>query len=90
MHIKIGDPTSGSSSNHALSMSLPITLFLLAASLLLVVFANWRERSERPLGKTPLLSYPALQMIGIVLAVLLVAHLVSLLTGQPLRGRRMP
>lgn len=71
-------------------MSLTITLLLLAASLLAVVFANWRERRERPLGKAPLVSYPAVQMIGIVLAVLLAAHLISLLTGQPLRGRRMP
>ena len=71
-------------------MSLTITLVLLALSVALVVFANWRERQERPLGKTPLVSYPALQMVGIVAAVLLIAHLVSLLTGQPLRGRRMP
>ena len=71
------------------SMSLTITLVLLAAALTLIVFANWRERQERPLGKAPLISYPALQMIGIVFAVLLIAHLMSLLTGQPLRGRRM-
>lgn len=71
-------------------MSLDVTLVLLAAALLLIAFANWRERRERPLGEAPLISYPILQMIGIVLAVLLIAHLISLLTGQPLRGRRMP
>ena len=71
-------------------MSLTVTLLLLALSLFVVIFANWQERRERPLGKAPLVSYPALQMIGIVLTVLLAAHLVSLLTGQPLRGRRMP
>ena len=71
-------------------MSLTVTLLLLAAALTLIAFANWRERQERPIGKAPLISYPALQMIGIVLAVLLIAHLVSLLIGQPLRGRRMP
>ncbi|MGI9418235.1 MAG: hypothetical protein ACR2RA_10410 [Geminicoccaceae bacterium] len=70
-------------------MSLTVTLVLLAAALALVAFANWRERQEHPLGKAPLVSYPALQMIGIVFAVLLIAHLVSLWTGQPLRGRRM-
>ncbi len=70
-------------------MSLTVTLILLAAALVLVAFANWQERQERPLGQAPLVSYPALQMIGIVFAVLLIAHLVSLLTGQPLRGRRM-
>lgn len=71
-------------------MSLTLTLLLLAGALSLVAFANWRERRERPLGSAPLVSYPALQMIGIVLAVLLMAHLVSLLTGQPLRGRGLP
>ncbi|NJO36891.1 MAG: hypothetical protein HC871_03745 [Rhizobiales bacterium] len=71
-------------------MSLTVTLLLLAASLLLAAVANWQERRERPLGKAPLLSYPVLQMIGIVTALLLLAHLVSLLTGHPLRGRRMP
>ncbi|MEM8949379.1 MAG: hypothetical protein AAGA21_00825 [Pseudomonadota bacterium] len=70
-------------------MSLTVTLILLAATLTLIAFANWRERQERPLGKAPLISYPALQMIGIVLAVLLIAHVVSLLTGQQLRGRLM-
>lgn len=71
-------------------MSLAITLSLLAASVALAAFANWRERQERPLGRPPMVSYPALQMIGIVLAVLLIAHLISLMTGHQLRGRRMP
>ncbi|MEM7041452.1 MAG: hypothetical protein AAF543_01445 [Pseudomonadota bacterium] len=70
-------------------MSLTVTLALLAASVIVVAFANWSERQDRPLGKTPLVSYPVLQMVGIVVAVLLIAHLVSLLTGQPLRGRHM-
>ncbi len=71
-------------------MSLTITLLLFSASVALIVFANWRERRERPLGEAPLISYPALQMVGIVVAVLLAAHLISLLTGHPLRGRHLP
>ena len=71
-------------------MSLTITLIFLALSILIIVFANWQERRERTLGDAPLISYPALQMVAIVFAVLLLAHLVSLLTGQPLRGRQMP
>lgn len=71
-------------------MSLTVTLILLAATLSIIAFANWQERRKRPLGKPALVSYPALQMLGILFAVLLLAHLVSLLTGQPLRGRRMP
>lgn len=71
-------------------MSLTMTLALLAASLLVVGFANWRERRPKQLDKTSLLSYPLIQMVGIVLAILLAAHLISLLTGQPLQGRRLP
>ncbi|MEM9441978.1 MAG: hypothetical protein AAGA73_16170 [Pseudomonadota bacterium] len=71
-------------------MSLTVTLLLLGASVALILFANWQERRDRPLGETPLISYPALQMVGIVVAVLLAAHVVSLLTGHPLRGRNLP
>jgi hypothetical protein len=71
-------------------MSLTITLLLFSASVALILFANWQERRERPLGEAPLISYPALQMVGIVVAVLLAAHLISLLTGHPLRGRLFP
>jgi uncharacterized membrane protein YidH (DUF202 family) len=71
-------------------MSLGVTATLLVLSLLVVAFANWRERRKRPLGKAPLISYPAIQMIGVVLIVLLAAHLIALLTGHPLPGRRTP
>lgn len=71
-------------------MSISTTLALLIASLLIIAYANWRERRPRPLGKAPLVSYPMIQMVSIVVAVLMAAHLVSLMTGQPLRGRRMP
>ncbi|MGH1478252.1 MAG: hypothetical protein ACRBM6_05905 [Geminicoccales bacterium] len=71
-------------------MSLFLTLLLLAAALAVIGFANWRERQPREIDKTPLVSYPLIQMIGIVIVVLMVAHLVSLLTGQQLQGRRMP
>lgn len=71
-------------------MSLFATAVLLILSLLAAALANWRERRPHALGKAPLVSYPAIQMVAIVVAVLLIAHLVSLLTGQPLRGRRMP
>jgi len=86
----ISDPKGGSSFTSTVRMSLTVTLLLLAATLSIIAFANWQERRKRPLGKTPLVSYPALQMLGILFVVLLLAHLVSLLTGQPLRGRRMP
>ncbi len=70
-------------------MSLFLTLVLLGVALAVVGLANWRERRPRQLGKTPLISYPLIQMVGIVVALLMVAHLVSLFTGHQLHGRRM-
>jgi hypothetical protein len=36
-----------------------------------------------------LISYAAIQMVALVVALLMAAHLVSLLTGHPLVGRLM-
>jgi hypothetical protein len=68
-------------------MGLAATLLLLGLAVALACFANWQERRQRPVGDPPLVSYAAIQMLAIVVAVLMAAHLVSLLTGQPLTGR---
>lgn len=90
VHTDLRRSTLGPSFTKTVRMSLTVTLLLLLLAFSIIAFANWQERRKRPLGKPPLVSYPALQIIGILFAVLLIAHLVSLLTGQPLRGRRMP
>lgn len=68
-------------------MGLAWTLAALAAAVAVAAFANWQERRKRPLGNPPLIPYTALQMLAIVVAILMAAHLVSLLTGQPLTSR---
>jgi hypothetical protein len=68
-------------------MGLLVTALLLLLALGVAGFANWRERRPPPLGQVPLLSYPAIQMIAVVAALVLLAHLVSLLTGHPLHSR---
>lgn len=68
-------------------MGLALTLAALAAAVAVAAFANWQERRKRPLGNPPLISYTALQMLAIAVAILMAAHLVSLLTGQPLTSR---
>ena len=70
-------------------MSLTLTFLFLTAALAVIGFANWRERRPRDLSNTPLFSYPLIQMIAVVVAILMIAHLVSLLTGHQLQGRRM-
>jgi hypothetical protein len=71
-------------------MSLELTLAVLFAALAVAALANWRERRPRDVGRPPLVSYTAIQVIAVLVVVLMLAHLVSLLTGQPLRGRGLP
>jgi hypothetical protein len=71
-------------------MSLELTLGLLFAALVVAALANWRERRPRVIGRPPLVPYTAVQVIAVLVIILMLAHLVSLLTGQPLRGRGLP
>jgi uncharacterized membrane protein YidH (DUF202 family) len=68
-------------------MGLAATLVVLVLAVAVGGLANWQERRQRPVGNPPLVSYTAIQMIAIVVAILMAAHLVSLLTGQPLISR---
>jgi uncharacterized membrane protein YidH (DUF202 family) len=68
-------------------MGLAATLAVLVLAVALAAFANWQERRQRPVGNPPLFSYTAIQLVAIVVALLMAAHLVSLLTGHPLTSR---
>jgi hypothetical protein len=68
-------------------MSLTITLVLLLLAVGAAGLANWRERRPHDIGNPPLVSYTAVQMIALVVALLMAAHLVSLLTGHQLVSR---
>lgn len=71
-------------------MDLTPTLLVLLAAFGLAGLANWLERRPRPLGKPALVPYTAIQMVAAVVVILMLAHLVSLLSGQPLVGRLGP
>lgn len=68
-------------------MGLAPTLIVLLLALAVAGLANWRERRPGEVGNPPLISYTAIQMIALVVALLMAAHLVSLLTGTPLKSR---
>jgi hypothetical protein len=68
-------------------MSLELTVVILLAAVLLAGLANWSERRPRAFGRPPLVPYAAIQVLAAVVIILMLAHLVSLLTGQPLEGR---
>jgi uncharacterized membrane protein YjjB (DUF3815 family) len=68
-------------------VGLGLTLAILVAAAALGVLANLLERRPRELGNPPLVPYTAIQMVAVVVTVLMLAHLVSLLSGQPFAGR---
>lgn len=69
-------------------MTLPWTLALLGAGLALAGFGRWHEARPRELGRVRLVPSALLLGIGVLLAILALAHLVTLTTGVPLEGRR--
>ena len=68
-------------------MNLTLTLILLGFGVGLAAFSWWQLERPRELGEIRL--YPAVLLmgIGIILAILALAHLISLQTGIPLQGR---
>ena len=68
-------------------MSLGWTLALLAIGLSLAALARWQESRPRALGEVRLFPVLPVMAVGVLLSVLAAAHLVSLLTGSPLKGR---
>ena len=68
-------------------MGLIPTLAALAAAVVAFVLALLLHRRPRDLGAVTLLPYGGIQFVALVAAVLMAAHLVTLLTGTPLIGR---
>lgn len=68
-------------------MGLTLTLVIMFASLTVAGIANWLERRPHEVGSPPLVSYTAIQLVALVVALLMAAHLVSLVTGTPLESR---
>ncbi len=69
-------------------MTLTPTLIVLALGLALTGFANFMSRRPSEPGRLRLVPYTGLQFVGLLVVVLMLAHLVTLLTGTPLEGRR--
>ena len=70
-------------------MSMTATLVILGLGLALTVFANVMARRPVEPGDVRLIPYNGLQFLGLVVVILMLAHLVTLLTGTPLEGRHM-
>lgn len=68
-------------------MSMTATIIVLVISAAVFGFANWRARKPYEPGKPDMVPWVPIQFAAILGVVLMLAHLVSLLTGQPLTGR---
>lgn len=68
-------------------MSLAATIAALAAGGALFAAANYMSRRPVEPGNPSLVPWTALQFIGLVIVILMLAHLATLLTGTPLQGR---
>lgn len=69
-------------------MTLTVTLISLAVAAGVFAFSLWMDRREHEPGA---LRYPAkaFLFISLLVMVALLAHLIGLLTGQPLKPRRL-
>ncbi|MEZ5824643.1 MAG: hypothetical protein R3C97_07850 [Geminicoccaceae bacterium] len=70
-------------------MGMTATLLLLAGALALGGFCLWFERRPKELGEVRMFPSTILLILSVVAVIVALAHLVTLLTGIPLRGRRM-
>lgn len=68
-------------------MDLPVTLTILVVSLVVVAFSNFMARRPPPIGRVWTVPYNGLQFLGIMVAIAMAAHLITLLTGKPFAGR---
>ena len=71
-------------------MSLGWTTGLLVFGLALAAIARWQETRPREFGEVRWFPVLPVMAVGVLLSVLAAAHLLSLITGAPLKGRYGP
>ena len=70
-----------------MSLSLNVTVIVLVAAVIAFGLANHHSRTPIERRRLSGIPYGMIQFVALVAAVLMLAHLVTLLTGQPLKGR---
>jgi predicted MFS family arabinose efflux permease len=68
-------------------MSFTVTIMLLVLGIAVFAGANFMSRRPVEPGNPSLIPWTALQFVGLVMVILMLAHLVTLLSGTPLQGR---
>ena len=68
-----------------MELSLPVTLTILVLTGATFAFATWRARQPAQPLKVRMINYHVVQIVCAVVVLLMAAHLMTLLSGQPLR-----
>jgi hypothetical protein len=71
-----------------MELSLPVTVTILVLTGAMFAFANWRARQPAEPLKVRMINYHVVQIVCVVVVLLMVAHLATLLSGQPMSGKR--
>jgi len=62
--------------------------WIFGTAMALLLLATWRARRPYEPGRLPIIPWNGVLYGSLVVAVLLLAHLISIWTGHPLIGRR--
>ena len=73
-----------------MELNLPVTLTIVVLTMGMFAFANWRGRQPAQPLKVRMINYHVVQIVCVVVLLLMIAHLVTLFSGQqaPVGGRR--
>jgi hypothetical protein len=69
-----------------MELGLPLTLTMAILSMAMFAFATWRARQPAEPLKVRMINYHVVQIACLVVLLLMIAHLVTLLTGRSLQG----
>ena len=70
-------------------MGMTATLLLLLAALVTGGFCVWYERRPKEIGVVRMFPSTMILALAVIVVILALAHMVTLLTGVPFKGRRM-
>ena len=70
-----------------MEMTLPVTLVLLAITVAVFGYSNWRGRQPAQPLKVRMINYNLVMIFSIIVTLLLLSHVVTLTTGFSIPGR---
>ncbi len=69
-------------------MNFETTLFGLAFGFVMAGYGFWQGRKPYEAMKLPLIPHGVFLFVGLIIMFLMAAHLITLMTGEPFKGRR--